>query len=119
MLFASCEKEEGRGGTSTIKGKVIMREYNKDLTIKLGEYPAQDVDVYIIYGNNEVHGDRFITGYDGKFEFNYLREGNYTVYALSKDTLNSLTNEKFPVVREVQIDSKNKIVEVEDIIIAD
>jgi hypothetical protein len=41
LVFASCETEEGKGGTSTIRGTVTVWEYNKDLTIKLGEYSAR------------------------------------------------------------------------------
>ncbi|HBH50050.1 MAG TPA: hypothetical protein DDX98_15505 [Bacteroidales bacterium] len=119
LVFASCETEEGKGGTSTIRGTVTVWEYNKDLTIKLGEYSAQEVDVYIIYGDDPIYGDRFRTGYDGKYEFNYLQEGNYTIYALSKDTTNFATNELIPVFKEVSISGKNKTIEVPEIIIID
>lgn len=119
IAFVSCEKTEGEGGTSTIKGKVIVREYNGDFTIKLGEYPGQEVDVYIIYGDKDVYGDRFRTDWDGNYEFNYLQEGTYTIYALSKDTLNYITDERIPVFQEVQVSGKNQTVEVPDILIAD
>jgi hypothetical protein len=117
--FLACEKEEGQGGTSTIKGEVIVWEYNRDFTIKRGTYPGQDVNVYLMYGNDEVHGDRFRTGYDGKYEFNYLREGTYTVYAMSKDTLNLVNSELIPIMQTVTISGKNQVVTVPVIIIAD
>lgn len=118
--FSSCEQEEGRGGTSTIKGTVIVQEYNKDLTITVGDpYPAQGVDVYLIYGDDEVHGDKFETGWDGKFEFNYLKEGKYTVYALSKSTDNVITDQKVPVVVTVEITGKNEVQDVGEINIID
>ena len=122
MLIAgltACEKQEGTGGTSTIKGTITVWEYNKDLTIKLGEYPGQDIDVYIIYGSDDIYGDRFKTGYDGKYEFNYLQEGSYTVYALSADTNNHITNEMIPVFRNVQITGKDQTVNVPEIIIVE
>jgi hypothetical protein len=115
----ACEREEGKGGTSTIKGKIITWEYNKDFTIKLGEYPSQDVNVFILYGDDEFHGEKVETGYDGKYEFNYLTEGKYTIYALSKDTNNLVTSEMIPVFREINISGKNTVVEVDDIIIVD
>lgn len=120
IAFASCEKNEGRGGSSSITGKVIVQEYNSDFTIKVGEpYLAQDVEVYIIYGSDEVYGDKFQTGYDGKYEFNYLQEGKYTVYVMSKDTTNRLTKELIPIIEEVEITDKNQVIVVDDIIIID
>ncbi len=119
LVGVSCSKEEGKGGTNTIKGIVTVWEYNKSFTQKIGEYPGQDIDVYIVYGNDEVYGDRFQTGADGKYEFTYLREGNYTVYALSKDTNNLSTNQLVPVVKQVQVSGKNQVVEVSEIIVID
>ncbi len=119
LWLTSCEKEAGKGGTSTIKGSVVVWEYNKDYTIKHGEYPGQEVDVYIIYGGDEVYGDRFRTSYDGKYAFEFLREGNYTLYALSADTNNLTSNERIPVLREVKISGKNQTVVVPDIVIVE
>ncbi len=123
IAFASCEKNEGKGGSSTIKGTVIVQEMNSDFSVVVGEpYPAQDVDVYIIYGSDEIYGDRFKTGYDGKYEFNYLQEGKYTVYVMSKDSSDinkRLTKELIPVFKEVEITDKNQVVAVEDINIID
>jgi hypothetical protein len=120
LSFSSCETEAGKGGTSTIKGTVIVQEYNKDLTIKVGDpYPAQEVDVFLIYGDDEVHGDKFETGWDGKFEFNYLQEGAYTVYALSKNIDNKMTDQKVPVFIKVNISGKEQVLDVGDINIID
>ena len=47
----------------------------------VAEYPGAEVDVYIIYGaGNTFYNDRIKTSYDGSFEFNYLEEGDYTVF---------------------------------------
>lgn len=118
--LSACEKHEGQGGTSTIKGVVMVQEYNKDFTISNGDpYPAQDVDVYLIYGDDEIYGDKFQTGYDGKYEFKYLQTGKYTVYVLSKDIDNKITSEKVPIVKEVEITNKDQVIEVENINIID
>lgn len=117
FVITSCEKGPGEGGTSTIRGKVIVKEYNSDFTIMRDEYPGAKEDVYIIYGNDEVYGDKFETNYNGNYEFNYLLEGNYIVFAYSKDSTNLITDEKIAVMHEVEITSKNQIVEVPDIII--
>lgn len=120
IVLAACEKQEGRGGSSTIKGLVMVQDYDKDLIIAKGNpYPAQDVDVYLIFGDDEIYGDKFQTGHDGKYEFKYLQTGTYTVYVLSKSLDNRITNEKVPVFKKVEISSKNQVVEVEIINIID
>ncbi|MBA7712176.1 hypothetical protein ES703_121146 [subsurface metagenome] len=80
LVFTACEKGPGEGGTSTIRGKVIMYEYSRDLLICYDTLPGAREDVYIIYGDDAVYGDRFETSWDGTYEFNYLREGHYTVF---------------------------------------
>jgi hypothetical protein len=118
--FTACEKDPGKGGTSTIRGKVIIREYNRDFTIqKVPDYPGAKEDVFIIYGDDAVYGDKFETDYNGVYEFNYLREGSYTVFAYSKDSTKNydLTSEEIPVIRQVEITAKNQTVEVPDIIV--
>lgn len=117
LCFASCEKGPGEGGTSTIRGKVIIREYNGSYTILRGEYPATKEDVFIVYGDDEVYGDNFETGYDGIYEFNYLREGSYTIYAYSDDSTDLITSRQVAVMRHVEITGKDQIIEVPDIII--
>jgi hypothetical protein len=117
IIIASCENDAGTGGTSTIRGKVFVREYNGDFTILRDEYPGAKEDVYIIYGDDYVYGDKFEANYDGSYEFNYLREGSYTVYAYSKDSTNLITAEKVAVMEQVEITGGNQVVEVPDIFI--
>ena len=113
LVGISCEKNAGKGGTSTIKGVVITQEWNGDLTIPLGEYPAKQEDVYIIYGGDEIYGDRFDTDYNGWYEFNYLQEGRYRIFVYSKDKYNQHTSEKIHVMKEVNITGKNQTVVVD------
>jgi len=110
-----CNKDEGEGGTSTIIGKVYVLDYNMEYTNLLGEYYAQEEDVYIIYGDDNVYSDRFETNYDGTYRFQYLRQGIYTVYAYSEDTTGGLP--LIPVEKTVEITENNQVVEVEDIVI--
>jgi hypothetical protein len=86
FLLAGCEKDPGEGGNSSITGYVHVTDYNASFLIIQGEYPGADEDVYIIYGDDISYGDRIRTGPDGRFEFKYLREGKYTVYAYQDDT---------------------------------
>ncbi len=86
MGLAGCEKDPGEGGNSSITGYMHITDYNASFLIIQGEYPAADEDVFIIYGDDISYGDRIRSGPDGRFEFKYLREGKYTVYAYSDDT---------------------------------
>ena len=80
-LVSSCSKEAGEGGTSVIKGKVYIHNYNSSGTAITSEYDAQDVEVYIIYGTgSNFFDDRIRTSYDGSFEFPYLAKGKYRIY---------------------------------------
>jgi len=79
--LASCKREPGQGGTSSIKGKVIATYH--DVFDSAYVYPASREDVYIVYGDGDFNGDNVKTSYDGSYEFNYLKKGHYTVYAYS------------------------------------
>lgn len=85
-IFSSCEKDAGEGGSSSITGYVHVTDYNASFLNVQGEYPGADEDVYIKYGDEVAVGDRIQAGPDGRFEFKYLREGNYTIYVYSEDT---------------------------------
>jgi hypothetical protein len=117
MITFSCKKDEGVGGTSSIKGKVIVRQYNSNFTELLEQYYATDEDVFIIYGDGEVYGDKVTTNYDGTYEFDYLREGNYKIYAYSKDSANYPTKHLVPVIVSATISGKKETVKAKDIVI--
>ena len=119
LIFVSCEKEPGEGGMGTICGTVYIEDYNYDFTIHRGTYPAQDYDVFIIYGNDEYFSDKLKTSYNGYFEFEYLREGDYTIFAYSKDKEldYNVTSELIPVMREVSITSRKQTVTVDTLFV--
>ncbi len=117
ILFISCEKEEGEGGTSTIIGKVYIKDYNAEFTKILNEYYAADEDVFIVYGSDKVYGDDFKTHFDGTYRFQYLQKGTYTVYAYSKDSTYTSPSGLVSVMKEIKITDNNQIVEVEDLVI--
>lgn len=117
MVAFSCKKDEGIGGTSSIKGKVITREYNSNFTELQEQYYATDEDVFIIYGDEATYGDKVTTNYDGTYEFNYLREGDYRIYAYSEDSAHYPTKHLIPVLVDVRISGKKETVEAKDIVI--
>ena len=117
LIAFSCSKEEGTGGTSVITGRVIERQYNSNFTTLIEQFDAPDEDVFIIYGDDPVYGDKVTTNYDGIFRFEYLREGSYTIYAYSEDSVHYPTQHQIPVIRQVKITGKKQTVKVDDIII--
>lgn len=102
LLFVSCEKIEGEGGTSTICGTIIEEVYNDDFSVMVETAPVQDYDVFIIYGDGEAVGDKVETSPTGYFEFPYLHEGTYQVYYFSKDKQNPQDDKK-EVLLEVSV----------------
>ncbi len=86
MAVSSCVKPEGYGGTSSINGTIITSYYNEDYSQLIKEAPAVNEDVYLLFGDTEVVGDKVETGPGGAFSFEYLRPGNYTVYFMGEDS---------------------------------
>lgn len=121
MLFTlciiSCTKPAGEGGTSKIKGKIFIRDYNGNFTILNASYYGIEERVYIIYGDETFYGDDVRTSYDGGYEFNYLRKGTYKVFAYSKDSTLSTPGELFPVIESIEITDDYQTVEVPLIIL--
>jgi hypothetical protein len=124
LTVASCKKEAGDGGNSSIKGKITreLRVVLNNPTTAVGSFPAADEDVYIMYGDHVSPDDRVQTNYDGEYEFLYLRPGKYKVYAFSKDT-NAVAvpwdEDHMTVLRELEITDGNQQVVADDMTIYD
>lgn len=121
LTFYSCKKEAGEGGTSSIRGKVYSKYYNKNFSVLADSGYAPDTDVYIIYGDDFSFGDRQKTSYDGSYEFKYLQKGNYKVYAYAEDSTGAYSNHvnqyapDIAIIKDVSITKNRQKVEVEDI----
>ena len=121
--FIACEKSSGEGGTSVIEGQVwkIFISQNPLTGDWDTAYYQLDAgkDVFIIYSNNpqEVYDDKFETDYNGRYRFEYLRKGDYTVYTYADSTDGSGHKYDFPVFKNVKIDSDNSTFILEDFII--
>ncbi len=118
QIMVSCEKEPGPGGKSSLYGKVLVKDYNSTFTVLNEVYYGPGFWVYLVYGDDRSYGERVQTGFDGTWEFKYLRPGKYTVYALSKDSTMT-TNAQIPVSREIEVPSGKEEIRVDDLIIFD
>jgi hypothetical protein len=114
VLVFSCSKEPGEGGNSSIYGKITAYNYNAEFTNLRGIYPAADEDVFLVYGNDISYSERIRTNYNGIYEFKYLRPGDYTIYAYSKDSTLTLVSGIYPVIVNVEITDKKQSVEAPD-----
>ncbi|MBN2166159.1 MAG: hypothetical protein JW717_07785 [Marinilabiliaceae bacterium] len=115
VVFLSCEKGAGEGGNATITGSVMVHEWDENFIAKRGEHPAYAEDVYIVYGNDDFYGDKVETHMDGSFKFEYLREGRYTIFVYSKDTLDP--SNQIIVSKTVEVTGKNQTVKVPEFVI--
>ncbi len=102
-MVTSCEKPEGTGGTSSIVGKIWVRNYNADFSRINAEYWGEEVDVYIMYGNDTIHSDDTKTSYNGSYKFDYLQKGDYTIYAYSDDSTMMSPSGRIPVKASITI----------------
>lgn len=108
ILLAACEKQEGPGGKSSIEGTITVKEYNRNFSDLLDEYPAHKLDVYINYGGGDVVGDDMETSQSGKFKFRFLQEGEYTIWYTSDDTVPGSQSEIL-IEREISLgNNQNK-----------
>ena len=121
--FMACKKDAGEGGTSVIEGKVY-----KIHTFQNSSTGAMDTlyyqldsgkDVFIIYSDNEteVYDDKFETDYNGKYNFEYLRKGDYTLYTYADSIDVNNVNYDYPIFKHIKINSNNSDNSVEDFII--
>ena len=121
--FTSCEKDAGEGGTSVIQGQVY-----KIHTFQNSSTGAMDTlyyqldsgkDVFIIYSDNEteVYDDKFETDYNGKYNFEYLRKGDYTLYTYADSIDVNNVNYDYPIFKHIKINSNNSDNSVEDFVI--
>ncbi len=112
ITSSGCKTEPGEGGTSSITGKIWVKDLNSSF-ILTKEYAGADEDVYIIYGDDISYGDRTKANYNGEYEFKYLNQGKYKIYVYSEDSVFiQLSSGQFPVIQDVEITSRKQKVEV-------
>ena len=84
LLLPACNKGPGEGGTGTVQGLVkLVHHPDNDYTLTPDTMAAAKTDVFIIYGDEAYFGDDAETNAEGLYQFEYLRTGEYTVFAYS------------------------------------
>jgi len=114
ILLVGCTKPEGEGGNASVSGKVNLEFWNATFTIMGYESAAADYDVYIVYGEDLSFSDKTTTDFEGDYEFNYLRPGDYSVYVYSKvnsvEALNGLAPDDEALIQKVTLSKKQDLV---------
>ena len=103
LSFSSCEKEPGEGGTSVIQGQVYKIHTFQNFTTG-----AWDTLYY---------DDKFETDYNGVYRFEYLREGDYTLYTYADSIDMNNVSYDYPLFKHITISSNNSVNKVEDFVI--
>ena len=119
FAIVSCRKDEGPGGTSRIKGKLKIENFNSQGTVLEGTYAGADLDVYIMYGDKDSTADDDVkSSVDGSFEFNFLENGKYTIY-IYEDLLPAVAgaSTKKAVIYSTEITKRKSEIDLGEIII--
>ena len=115
LVITSCTKEEGEGGSGSIKGFVYEYKLNI-LGDTISRYAAADQDVFIIYGNEDTfYDDNIKTSYDGSFVFPYLQKGKYTVFVYEDCPTSDCPSGKKEILRTIEITKKKQTVDLDTI----
>lgn len=111
LFLSACEKDPGEGGSATIEGKVVINEVSPSGNI-LAEYDGVEERVYIIYGDNEIYDDEVRSSYDGRFKFDNLFKGTYTVFVYSD--CSSCPSGKETVMKSIEITDRGETVSFDE-----
>lgn len=117
VLISGCEKPEGLGGNSSIKGKITVHAYDNSFLNLQEIYPAADENVFLKLVDGNIIIDDVSTSDEGIFEFKYLTKGTYVIMAYSDSNIDSILTNNIPVYDTVEINSNGKEVDAGEIII--
>jgi hypothetical protein len=119
LVFFSmaCTQQEGIGGNSHIKGKIQVTYYNDDFSVLQSDepLPARDEDVFLLFGNDSVIGEKTTTSNTGDFQYQYLWPGNYKLYYYADDSTGRVKG-KVPVVKDITL-GKDETLVLDDLMI--
>ncbi len=108
IALTSCNRNEGLGGSSSLQGYVYnIVHYDDNFSFRKDTFPAAKEDVFLIFGSGseDYFGEDIETDNNGFYRFNFLRNGNYTVYSFSE-----LANkQKIASYVKAKVDGKNSV----------
>jgi len=113
VLGISCQKGPGIGGEATIKGRVTGILFDKTFRTKLDSGAVGNWTVNILYGSDLGVDASQKTDYNGFFEFQYLRDGHYTVFLYSRAHKSNLPDSSITI--GLDITSTKQVFTVPDI----
>ena len=114
LNLSACEKEPGKGGLATIKGKVFVDDINAAGIIHDSGYGG-DIQVDISYGNNTWVDASERTSASGEYAFLGLQKGNYNITVYSRcDTC--LLNQR-DIQQAVEISETRQVAVLPDFVV--
>ena len=75
--------------------------------------------MYIIYSDDEesIYDDKFETDWEGRYHFEYLRKGDYTIFThVDSTVINEITYD-YPIFKHVSIINNNSTNTLSDFVI--
>ncbi len=119
-LYIQCKKQASTGGNATIKGKLYAIDFNSSgFSPAIDSFYVPAENVYIIYGDEINVSNNIRTNSKGEFEFNFLRKGKYTIFALSRDTSIHFSGSNKDITHDttVMITDKNQVLDLQTFIV--
>lgn len=107
-ILPSCTQEEGLGGNASIRGSLVQENYDKNYSVFQNSEAAKDEDVFLIFGDEKVIGDKTETSYNGHFKFENLWPGEYTLFYYSEDSSLKDGN-NLEVIRKVKLNANENV----------
>jgi len=96
-------------GYASVYGRVRAVNWTKNYIDIIDTTPAQEREVYLIYGDHKTFDQRYRTNYDGRFEFDFLIKGNYTMFVYSEDIYGA--PEMHTMLYKFTVDDQNQILD--------
>lgn len=101
-------------GSAKLTGVVKVINYKNTTSYPFLEVKdvtfAQELEVYLIYGDHEYYDDRIRTNYDGVFEFKDLIPGDYTVFVYSEDITGG--TEDIAIIKQATITTVGEVIDL-------
>lgn len=119
LLFVGCRMGPGEGGRAVIEGRIYEVQYTSNFGQIIHQDFKGDHDVFIIYGDEDVYGDKTTSHFDGTFRFSYLLPGNYTVFAYSRDSTGAFPAGDTVILKTVEILGKRDTVNLGTLTVLD